>query len=983
MSFLSKLLGDPNEREIKKLQPTVDKIRALEPEIERRSDEELRARTAEWQQQFAAADPSAHPRMLDDILPEAFAMVREAARRAIGQRHYDVQMLGGIVLHQGKISEMKTGEGKTLVATLPTYLNAVTGRGVHVITVNDYLARRDMQWMGRIYDHLGLTIGCLQHDTAYQFSREPVSDVLNMEHLAGPYPRKQVYACDIVYGTNHEFGFDYLRDNMATSLEFTVQSERYYAIVDEVDSILIDEARTPLIISGPAEENTRIYEVFASIVPRLQEEEDFTIELKSRSVQLTEEGVEKVEEALGRIPGLLQGEGGIYAPENYRLTRFLEASLKAQFIYQRDHDYVVQNGEIVIVDDFTGRLMAGRRWSDGLHQAVEAKERVRIQQESVTYATITLQNYFRLYEKLAGMTGTAITEAEEFHKIYKLDVVTIPTNRPMVREDANDIVYRTEKAKFAAVIDDVANTHERGQPVLVGTVSIEKSEMLADMLERRLIPHQVLNAKQHEREAMIVSEAGRVGAVMIATNMAGRGTDIILGGSPDSRFRTLCRQANIDPETGQPLEDEKEREKREKAQARAGDNGATEVTPAAPKVDPDIAKAKLAELRARAQAEWKEEHDKVVNLGGLHIIGTERHESRRIDNQLRGRAGRQGDPGTTRFFVSFEDDLMRRFAPEWLPGMMQKLGMDDETPIEQRMVTKAIQTAQVKVEGHNFDIRKHVVEYDDVMNLHRDRIYGDRQKILEGSDLRSNVLGMIEDEIRGYVDTYCEDRSPEAWELEELCQQVNSIVPLPPDLNPETMALLSKDEIETRLLTLANYEYEQKEQLLGTDANTGEPVMRTIERLVMLKIIDDLWVQHLTEMEAMREGIGLQAYAQQDPLVAYKREAFDMFDQLQRNIRSSITHAIYTVQLSAPPPPPPPMIAPVEKLQLNVDESDGTPLTPEEIKRGAGGSGGGGAAVATAPARVSSAAGFRKAGRNDPCPCGSGKKYKRCHGVNA
>ncbi len=958
MSVFTKLFGDPNDKEIRKLRPIVERINALEPEIEKLTDDELRARTAAFKERLAGQDEDEQARILDEILPEAFAMVRTAAQRAIGQRHYDEQLIGGIVLHQGKISEMKTGEGKTLVATLPTYLNALTGRGVHVITVNDYLARRDCQWMGRVYDRLGLTVGVLQHDTAYLFSPEHVSNVPNMERLVGPTPRREVYATDIVHGTNHEFGFDYLRDNMATGAEYTVQRPLYYAIVDEVDNILIDEARTPLIISGPAEENTRIYQIFSQIVPALVIETDFTVDLKSRSVTLTEEGVEKVEQALIRV-GLIKGESSIYAPDNFRLTRFLEAALKAQVIYLRDRDYVVKDGEVVIVDDFTGRLMFGRRWSDGLHQAVEAKERVRVQQESITYATITLQNYFRLYHKLAGMTGTASTEAEEFHKIYKLDVLAIPTHRPMVREDAADLVYRTEKGKYDAVVEEVIARHASGQPMLVGTVSIEKSEYLAEVLKRRGIPHHVLNAKQHEREAMIVAEAGRLGGITIATNMAGRGTDILLGGNLDIRFREMCAKAGIDPETGERLADAGN------GRARDGDRQ--------PTVPADAA-ARLEELHEQARHEWQQEHEQVVAAGGLHIIGTERHESRRIDNQLRGRAGRQGDPGSSRFYVSFEDDLMRRFAPEWLPGMMTKLGMDDETPIEHSWVTKAIQTAQVKVEGHNFDIRKHVVEYDDVMNLHRDRIYGDRLKIMSGADLRANILDMVDDEIRAMVDTYCSDRSPELWDTQSLWNEMNVITPMPADLTPEAMHLLARDEIEERLLVFAHTEYERREQEMGVETHTGEPRMRLIERLIMLKTIDDLWVQHLTEMESMREGIGLQAYGQIDPLVAYKREAFDMFNQLQTAIRNTITHTIYNVQLREAPPAPPPMMVDPSKIRTNIDESDGSPVPVGAS--GSSGSSGNGSVRAGAAA-------MRKVGRNDPCPCGSGKKFKRCHGTTA
>jgi preprotein translocase subunit SecA len=890
MSFLSKLLGDPNEKEVKRIRPTIERINALEPEYEQLSDAELRAKTDAFRALLVEHedDLDAQKRILDDILPEAFAMVREAAKRTIGQRHYDVQLVGGINLHQGKISEMKTGEGKTLVATLPTYLNALTGRGVHVVTVNDYLARRDAQWMGRIHDLLGLRVGVLQHETAYAFSAERVTEQLNMEHLL-PMPRRDVYRGDVVYGTNHEFGFDYLRDNLAVHLDYCVQRELYYAIVDEVDNILIDEARTPLIISGPAQDDVGIYATFARIVPMLEPDADFSVDLKTRSVTLTESGVGKVERALGI--------SNIYDPQNYRLTRYMEAALKANIIYQRDKDYVVKDGEVVIVDDFTGRLMPGRRWSDGLHQAVEAKERVKVQQESLTYATITLQNYFRLYKKLAGMTGTAATEAEEFHKIYKLDVLSIPTHRPMVRVDGADLVYRHERAKYDGVVEEVIARHATGQPVLVGTVAIEKSEYLAQLLTRKGIPHNVLNAKQHEREAQIVAEAGRKGAVTIATNMAGRGTDIILGGVPDDR----------NPE------------------------------------------------------EWQQEHEEVVALGGLHIIGTERHESRRIDNQLRGRAGRQGDPGSSRFFVSFEDELMRRFAPEWLPGMMQKLGMDDDTPLEHSWVTKAIQTAQVKVEGHNFDIRKNVVEYDDVMNKHREVIYAERRKILEGADLRANVLDMVDEEIGGLVAAHAPERAGDAWDPQPLWAEVNAIVPLPADLTPETFLEMGQEDLTERLLAHAHAEYERREQEMG------EAVVRELERLILLKTIDGLWVEHLTAMDEMRQGIGLQAYAQIDPLVAYKREAFDMFNQLLANIRNGVTRAIYHVQL-APAAPPPRPAPPPARMRVNVTDDDATA--------------GAAAALADIAARANGGAtATRKVGRNDPCPCGSGKKYKRCHGT--
>jgi preprotein translocase subunit SecA len=739
-----------------------------------------------------------------------------------------------------------------------------------------------------------------------------------MEHLR-PVSRREAYHADLTYGTNHEFGFDYLRDNMAVSLDACVQRELHYAIVDEVDNILIDEARTPLIISGPAEDSAEKYRMFARVAPRLVQEVDYTVDEKARAVLLTEQGVEKLEKLLG--------VQNIYAPENYRLTRYMEAALKAQVIYKRDVDYVVKDGEIVIVDDFTGRLMFGRRWSDGLHQAVEAKEGVKVQNESITYATITLQNYFRLYEKLAGMTGTAATEGEEFYKIYKLDVVVIPTHRPMIREDHTDLIYRTERAKFEAVVEEIIEMHEQGRPVLVGTVSIEKSELLSQMLRERGIPHEVLNAKQHEREAAIVAQAGRYGAVTIATNMAGRGTDIVLGGKPEGR----------DPQ------------------------------------------------------EWQEEHDRVVAAGGLHIIGTERHEARRIDNQLRGRAGRQGDPGSSRFYVSFEDDIMRRFAPDWLPGMMQRLGMEDDMPLESRMVGRAIETAQTKVEGHNFDIRKHVVEYDDVMNTQRDVIYKERRKILEGADLRANVLEMVHTELQGIVDANTQGDDPEGWDLEALINEANAIVRLPEEFTPEALAERTPDEILEALLQYADDAYADKEEELGAD------VMRALERLVMLRSIDTLWVEHLTAMDEMRQGIGLQAYGQQDPLVAYKREAHDMWEQLLANIRNQIARSIYHVEIAAPAATAPPPVVTVasqpgvaaadgngaaappridlqgdERAQRAIAAATGVKAPPKNLRTNQplDGASGGRTVVAE-----------RKIGRNDPCYCGSGKKFKKCHGT--
>ena len=886
VKLVGKIFGDANERQVKKLWPLVDAINELEPGVQGLSDEQLRAKTDEFRARLGKGET------MDDILPEAFAVVRESARRHVGMRHFDVQLIGGIVLHQGKIAEMKTGEGKTLVASLPLYLNALEGHGAHLVTVNDYLAKRDTQWMGPIYDALGLSIGCLQHESSYLYSGEKVSDVPNMEHLV-PVPRRQAYSADITYGTNNEFGFDYLRDNMAVDLERTVQREPHYAIVDEVDNILIDEARTPLIISGPAEESTAIYPTFARLVPRLQQEVDFTIDEKMRSVALSEEGIAKLEQWLGIK--------NIYDPQNYRLTRYMEAALKAEILYKLDRDYVVKDGEVVIVDDFTGRLMFGRRWSDGLHQAVEAKEGVKIQQESITYATITLQNYFRLYGKLAGMTGTAWTERDEFFKIYRLDVVVIPTHQTLIRHEFSDLVYRAEEGKFRAAIKEIEEMHKVGQPVLVGTVSIEKSEYLAEMLKRRGIPHQVLNAKYHEKEAGIIAQAGRFGAVTIATNMAGRGTDIILGGKVDGR----------------------------------------------------------------PQEEWEEEHNKVVEVGGLHIIGTERHEARRIDNQLRGRSGRQGDPGSSRFYVSFQDDIMRRFAPDWLPGMMKSLGMDEDTPIESGMVTKAIETAQTKVEGYNFDIRKHVVEYDDVMNMHRDVIYSERRKILEGADLKSNVLDMVREEIGGIMDFHLPGRREEEWDRESFAGEVEAIFPLPPSLSAKKLPGLSREEIFEKVISAAEEEYERREGEMGAE------IMRALERIVMLRVIDTLWVEHLTATDEMRQGIGLAAYGQQDPLVAYKREAHDMWQQLLANIRRQITHSIYHVEL-APRTARPPVAAEAPAGEEAAAET--AAVSKAAARRGRVAVAAGGRAAGRRPI------GAHKVGRNDPCPCGSGKKYKKCCG---
>ncbi len=937
--------GDYNENQLRKLYPLVQRVNEQAEAVAALSDAEMRAKTDELLARLGEGET------LDDILPEAFALVREASERRIGLRHFDVQVLGGIVLHQGKIAEMKTGEGKTLVATLPVYLNALDGKGVHLITVNDYLAKRDTQWMGPIYHSLGLSIGVLQHDAAYLFDPTANLDNPSLRYLT-PVPRRDAYRADITYGTNNEFGFDYLRDNMVVELARTAQrpdTPHHYAIVDEVDNILIDEARTPLIISGPAEETEEIYRTFARIVPRLAPEADFVVDVKHRSVSLSDDGATKVEKALGIK--------NIYDPANFRLTRFLDAALRAQVLYQRDHHYVVKDGEVIIVDEFTGRLMHGRRWSDGLHQAVEAKEGVRVQRESVTYATITLQNYFRLYTnsggKLAGMTGTAWTEREEFHTIYGLDVLVVPTHHPMIRADSSDIIYKSENGKYDAVVAEIEEMHAQGRPVLVGTVSIENSERLADLLKRTstceqeecgayhkvcpLKEPQVLNAKHHEREAAIIAQAGRYGAVTIATNMAGRGTDIILGGNPEMLAEELARKRGIDLVSAEA----------ERAQ----------------------------DIRREAKEFWQGDHDKVVAAGGLHIVGTERHEARRIDNQLRGRAGRQGDPGSSRFFVSFEDEVMRRFSPDWVPNLLGRLGMDETTPLESGMVSKAIEQAQTKVEGYNFDIRKHVVQYDDVMNRHRELIYEERLKILQGVDIRANVTEMIDGEIESAFDAFAESDRAAEWDMGGLLAELKTIIPLPPEFNERHFSDTLRDEAVDEVIAYAHKTYEAKEQDLGTEK------MRMLERLVMLGTIDRLWVYHLTALDEMRQGVGLSGYAGQDPLVVFKREAHDMWQQLTEHIRQNVVRRIFHVTLvpqAAPVAPPPPS----GQLQESGPAKE-TP-TPAQARAAAAGQAVrmGGAATATTP-RQDAAAGNRKVGRNDPCPCGSGKKYKKCHGAGA
>jgi preprotein translocase subunit SecA len=873
-------LVDSNEKQLKKLKPEVDSINELEPDFERLSDAELRAKTDEFRVRLRDGET------LDELLPEAYAAVREAAKRAIGQRHFDVQLMGGIVLHQGRIAEMKTGEGKTLVATLPIYLNALSGRGCHLVTVNDYLSRRDAYWMGAVYHLLGVSVASIypmQTPDEHQPSRlyDPAYDAgdSRWQHFR-PVSRQEAYKADITYGTSSEFGFDYLRDNMVMDLSQCVQRELNFAIVDEVDNLLIDEARTPLIISGPAQESGQAYQVFARLVPRLRPEADYVTDEKERTVNLTDAGISTIEGMLKR-EGLLKSPN-LYDPANYGLTRYLENALKAHALFRRDRDYVVKDGEVIIVDEFTGRLMVGRRYAEGLHQAIEAKEHVKVQRETLTYATITIQNYFRMYEKLAGMTGTAATEAEEFHKIYGLDVVVVPTHKPMVRQDFPDQIYKDERGKFRAVAREIEQLHNNGRPVLVGTVSIEKSEVLSDLLKKRGIPHEVLNAKQHEKEANIIARAGEPGVVTVATNMAGRGVDIILGGSQDG-------------------------------------------------------------------TEWQEKHDQVVAAGGLHVIGTERHEARRIDNQLRGRSGRQGDPGSSRFYVSLGDDVVRRFGGERIKGIMEWVGMDEDTPIENKLVNRSIEGAQVRVEGFHFDMRKHLVEYDDVVNKHRELIYDERRKVLSGADLKVNILDMVRAEIQGMVASRIAGEEGEGWDVEGLVADVSSIFPLPAGFSADSLLQMKPKQIEDRLTQLAESVYEERERELGPEN------MKVLERLVMLRIIDSLWVEHLTAMENMRLQAGWQTLRQTKAVDAYRSEGYKQFQTLLETIQHDVVHTIYHVNI------------------VRREEGEPTPVQVRSPMAQVASRGGN-------AARPRQKVGGHKVGRNEPCPCGSGKKYKHCCG---
>jgi preprotein translocase subunit SecA len=887
---LSKLTNLGEGRKIRRLEDVAGLVNSFELEVEELTDAGLRAKSDEFKRRLEDEET------LDDLLPEAFACVREAARRTIGQRHFDVQVMGAAVLHRGNIAEMKTGEGKTLVSTMPGYLNALAGQGVHIVTVNDYLAKRDSEWMGPIYRALGISVGLIQ---------------ANMD----PEERRPAYNSDVTYGTNNEFGFDYLRDNMAMRLEDMVQRGHHFAIVDEVDSILIDEARTPLIISGMVSESAKWYMTFARIGPRLHRDTDYEVDEQKRTVSVTEAGVAKVEEFLG--------VENLYEHVHTPLVHHLQNSLRAKELYKRDVDYIVTNGEVKIVDEFTGRILEGRRYSEGLHQAIEAKEGVRVKEENQTLATITIQNYFRMYEKLAGMTGTAKTQLVEFEEVYKLGVVEIPTNQPMIRTDQQDLIYKNEDAKWRAVTEDIVERHENGQPVLVGTVSIEKSERLSGYLRRRGVPHNVLNAKQHEKEAMIVAQAGRLGSVTVATNMAGRGVDILLGGNPEYLARQEMAAREFDND--RYLMFEMPAEQREEYEA--------EYEP----------------IYRKFKAQTDAEHDEVVERGGLYVLGTERHESRRIDNQLRGRSGRQGDPGESMFYLSLEDDLMRLFASDRIKGIMTRLKWPDDEPITAKIVSRAIENAQKQVEAVNFERRKNVLKYDEVMNTQRQVIYEERRKILEGRDLREDALQMVQEDLDAAVAQFVsEEVFPEEWDLEGLSGALANVYPT--ELRQRDLeAIETADEVRERVQDEALGLYERKEEELGAET------MRELERMVLLSIIDNMWREHLYEMDYLEEGIHLRAYGQRDPLVEYQREAYSMFQEMLGGIREEFVRYIYRVDV--------------------IRQDEPTRPRPQRVRASHAEEGDGDGSAQQARAD--------KVGRNAPCPCGSGRKYKKCHGATA
>jgi preprotein translocase subunit SecA len=962
-STLAKIFGTRNEREVKRLRPIVAAINELEPALQQLSDAELAQKTVDFKQRIANGEP------LDDLLIESFAVCREAGRRVLNMRHFDMQLIGGTVLHRGRIAEMRTGEGKTLVATLPVYLNALEGKGVHVVTVNDYLAKRDAEWMGRIYKFLGMSVGIIVHDLDDQ-------------------ERRANYNADITYGTNNEYGFDYLRDNMKFRLEDCAQRGHNFAIVDEVDSILVDEARTPLIISGPSEESTDKYYKINRIIPKLIRGEeikgkepgesyttgDYTVDEKHRSTALTEEGTAKVEKLLGC--------GNLYQPENWSTLHHVQQALRAAVLFHRDKDYLVQDGQVIIVDEFTGRVMPGRRWSDGLHQAIEAKENVKIERENQTLATITFQNYFRLYKKLAGMTGTAETEAAEFEKTYKLDVMVIPTNRVMVRKEYQDMVYRTEEEKFRNAAKEIQTLHEKGQPVLVGTISVEKSERLAALLKKMGVKHEVLNAKNHEREAFIIAQAGRKGAVTVSTNMAGRGTDILLGGNPEFLTKEYLKKENKDPDLFQT----------------------------SPAGSPE--RAEWDQAMARFRAETSSEHDEVIAAGGLHVLGTERHESRRIDNQLRGRAGRQGDPGSSRFYLSLQDDLMRIFGGERMQNLMLRLGMEEDVPIESGLISKRIASAQEAVEAQHFASRKHLLEYDDVMNKQRQAVYGMRRQLLEGTDQTERITEIIHGIVASFADIRCPEKAHATeYDLTGLQSDVLSAFGVKLDL--EELNGLLKQEIEDHVNGLLERRFKEKEELIGAEN------MREAERMIMLNVIDTQWKDHLLSMDHLKEGIGLRGYGQKDPLIEYKKESFDLFQDMMDRIEDETIRYLFFLQIAGPGGPGPdgssggdsgglgvggrpkpvlPFAPDDEEYEDEDDDEEALVAANSEQRRAAQSAvedftrniqrkkdkemaalqfvGGG-----DTPTETKQATSDKKAGRNDPCPCGSGKKYKKCHGA--
>ncbi|MDP2972669.1 MAG: preprotein translocase subunit SecA [Deltaproteobacteria bacterium] len=882
--IIRKIVGSKNERELKRIQPLVQRINDQESKIQPLSDDQLRARTGEFKERIDRGES------LEEGLPEAFAVVRETAKRALGERHYDVQLIGGIVLHEGKISEMATGEGKTLVSTLPAYLNSLRGEGVHIVTVNDYLAKRDSEWMGAIYRFLGLSVGVIVHE-------------LNDQE------RKKAYGCDITYGTNNEFGFDYLRDNMKFDIQDYVQRDLNYAIVDEVDSILVDEARTPLIISGPTEESTDKYYKINRIIPSLKQGKDYQIEEKTHAAFLTEEGVAQVER-------LLHVEN-LYDPRNIETLHHVNQALKAHTLFKKDVDYVVKDGQVVIVDEFTGRLMPGRRWSDGLHQAVEAKENVRIENENQTLATVTFQNYFRMYKKLAGMTGTADTEAAEFRKTYNLDVVVIPTNMPLVRTNHSDVIYKTEEEKFRAVVREIEELHKLGRPVLVGTISIEKSERLSLLLKKRGIPHNVLNAKHHEREAEIIAQAGRVGMVTLSTNMAGRGTDILLGGNPKFLARTMVEE----------------------------------------KDDAEAMQKAYEEAYRKALIVVQKEKEKVVQSGGLHVLGTERHEARRIDNQLRGRSGRQGDPGSSRFYLSLQDDLLRIFGSERISNIMDRLGIEEDQPIEHNLVTRAIENAQRKVEAHNFEIRKHLLEYDTVMNKQREVIYSQRREVLTGGDLKESLIEMIEEQAEGIVDLYVDEKAhPEDWDLKGLQDAIYQQFSFRWVAPPQEEDGLSRERLTEMIIEKAKEVYQKKKE---------EGFVRLpfdIEKEIMLRSIDHHWKDHLLSVDQLKEGIGLRGYGQKDPRIEYQREAYEMFLEMLERIKRDTVEKLFAIQIAREQE--------VREMKVERKQTFVMSRGTEAAAQGGGETEDGKGVTVRREGK--------KVGRNDPCPCGSGKKYKRC-----